>query len=207
MAPPTDYQEPFLQPQSSNWPKIIGIIAIVFGAVASLFGVLGLLAQLMVDKLAEVVPDEQKEAMTASMQNQGMNILSTALQLGAAVLLIVGGVKLLGRKRSGVSICRAWAVLKILVVILASVISYSAVKAQMEMIQNDPELANAQCPRASLTQPPVSAWRAVRCGDSLCRCSCSSGSAGARSSTKWLSGRNNADPSCWRGVAFDRGPS
>jgi uncharacterized membrane protein len=144
MAPPIDYQEPFLQPQSSNWPKIIGIIAIVFGAVASLFGVLGLLAQLMVDKLAEVVPDEQKEAMTASMQNQGMNILSTALQLGAAVLLIVGGVKLLGRKRSGVSICRAWAVLKILVVILASVISYSAVKAQMEMIQNDPELANAQ---------------------------------------------------------------
>jgi amino acid transporter len=147
MAPPTDYQEPFLQPQSSNWPKIIGIIAIVFGAVASLFGVLGLLAQLMVDKLAEVVPDEQKEAMTASMQNQGMNILSTVLQLGAAVLLIVGGVKLLGRKRSGVSICRAWAVLKILVVILASVISYSAVKAQMEMIQNDPELANAQMPQ------------------------------------------------------------
>jgi hypothetical protein len=74
MAPPTDYQEPFLQPQASNWPKIIGIIAIIFGAVAELFGIdlwpAG--SQLMVDKLMpRVVPDEQKEAMTASMQNQG----------------------------------------------------------------------------------------------------------------------------------------
>jgi hypothetical protein len=143
MAPPTDYQEPFLQPQASNWPKVIGIIAIIFGAGGVLASIFGLLAPLLNDKLMEILPAEDRAALESQPDPTALMNALTVLQLALGVVLIVAGAKLIARRVSGPRLARTWASIKAVIVVVLAIVTYPAAKQAAEQaakIQNQQSL-------------------------------------------------------------------
>lgn len=146
MAPPVDAGDLFLQPQESGWPKVIGIIAIVFGALGTLGAVIGVMGQLMIEQVSEMMPEAQQKMLAAQREWHTWLVFDQALRFIAAVLLIVAGAKLTGRAARSAQLMRVWAVLKLAVVALGTAVNYPVTKAQFETIQDDPKLGTAGVP-------------------------------------------------------------
>jgi hypothetical protein len=137
MAPPSDTQ-PYLQPQRPGWPKAIGVIAIILGVLGLLQGLFGVIGQLFAEKIAAMMPEEQRAGMQVSAEWKLWMVLDAAARVALGILLIVGGAKLARRNRAGIRLCRTWAVLKILVVGYATVIGLLSMESQMAAMRDTP---------------------------------------------------------------------
>lgn len=89
-----------------RWPKVIGVLAIVFGSYGVLEHACGaaspMFMGMMNTMLAQAVPPGQEDLMKA--QNDAMVpfviplVVTNVLLLGSALLLVVGGIRLMGRQ-------------------------------------------------------------------------------------------------------------
>lgn len=111
-------------PRPSTWPKVIGIIAIVFGALGILGGLYGILGPWIVEEIASIMPRGTEGTLDVFRESAGWLIGTSIVTTGVAALLLAGGVGLLKRRRWSVGTCRAWAVLKMLLVLVNTVVGY-----------------------------------------------------------------------------------
>lgn len=137
-VPPTQPGEMYLPQQPSAWPKVIGIIAIVLGALGVLGGCMGLASTLFVDTfkgvLEDMMPSGQPsplEPLEAVYEHKGWMIVTQFLTMGAAVLLLFVGIGLLKRAAWSARAAMYWAVIKMAVVVPGAVLAYMANKAQL----------------------------------------------------------------------------
>jgi len=138
VAPPTLPGAIAAPRRPSNWPAVIGTIAIVFGCLGCLQGVLGALSPLMTAFLAPFMVEEQAEIMQ---QSAVWNVTSSVVGLMIAVLLFVGGIRITRKRRRAVSLLKGWAIAKILFTLIATIVGYQSAQLQMEAVQNDPNVA------------------------------------------------------------------
>ncbi len=135
-VPPTDfaYADASHGPgdQRSKWPKVIGIITIIYaslGMTCQGTSILGLLLapvwRAMIGINIEAPPVIQVLAYS-----------SFAIYLCLGIYLFVGGVRLLRRRAEGVKSLKTWAVMRLVMVIVSFVAGYLTIPANVEMQRN-----------------------------------------------------------------------
>lgn len=113
-APPTVPGALIAPKRPSAWPGVIGTIAIVLGSLATFGALSQVAAPLIMDWVTSIMPAEQRSQVEAMGKYGTEQIVLGLLGIAIAILLIVGGAKLLRRRRSAATILRIWAVLKVL---------------------------------------------------------------------------------------------
>ncbi len=140
MTPPTDAGA--IPPKPSSWPTVIGIIAIIFGSLATLQGCMGLGWPLVAGLFTSAMPEDQAEMMSITEPLMPLMIISGGLTMVIAIVLLIGGIGLTKRSPGSPKVCRIWAGSKMLLVVYASIVGYLVQQAQMEamqrMLEEDP---------------------------------------------------------------------
>lgn len=124
-APPTEPPPP-PPPGAPGWPVALGAVAIAFGGFGILGSVLGVLAVAFQDEylglFGSAIPDEAAEQIAARSPHPALSGGLQVASLLVAAMLLVAGVRLLRRRRSGASLLRVWAVVKMPLVLVGAVI-------------------------------------------------------------------------------------
>ena len=117
----------------SDWPRVLGIIAIVLGSLGALGGCLRLAFPFVLGMLEDLASQGGGPDMFGTMREwQGWNIAASMLGMVIAVLLIVEGLGLLRRRTWSIRFGYCWAVLKMMFVLFDSILGYFI---QQEMFQ------------------------------------------------------------------------
>ncbi len=129
----------------SGWPTTIGAVSIVFGVLASLNGLYGVVSSVFAESIDEwlrtFVPAGQPTGMEVMADNPGLLAFNSFLVLVAAVLLLVLGIGLVKRRVWGAKLVPIWAVIKIVVATMGGFVGYHVAQGQLEAMSNDPDLA------------------------------------------------------------------
>lgn len=130
-----------------GWPKVVGIISIVWASLGMLCNTCGVLGQAMQGAVVNMVPPEQQEQMKAQMQagQSPLVILSYVIGVVASILLLVAGIQTLRRNASGRMLHLAWAVISLLLAIFGGIVGWQQMNTNLaHTLQNDPNAAQAQ---------------------------------------------------------------
>lgn len=114
--PPVDLDVDLLA-EPPGWPKIVGIVSIVFGALGLTCGGCGLLGQGM----QSLIPEMEDVAKQPQVMAPILTFSLLALALLLSILLLIAGIMTLLRKPIGRPLHLLYAVLKILAVIIGLV--------------------------------------------------------------------------------------
>lgn len=140
MSPPTIPGPVELGEPPSQWPKVIGVVAVVFGVLGSIGGLCAGVAALSTDimkKLISMAPQQPGVDQTAQLdvaaQYQGLSLLNAFVTLSIAVLLIFGGAQLLKRQMASRTTLLIWAVAKVVAVAGGSALAYVIQQKQMDL--------------------------------------------------------------------------
>ena len=126
----------------SSWPMVIGIIAIIFGSLATLQGCMGLGWWALAGAFTSAMPPEQAEMMDATKAFAPLMMISAGFTMPVAIVLLIGGIGLTKRSPRSPKTCRIWAGLKMMLVVYSGVVTFLSSRAQMEamqrMLEEDP---------------------------------------------------------------------
>lgn len=127
-SPPTPPTLPYAPTIAtpSKWPLVIGVIAIVLGALGALGNLWGAVSPLVLRAMSA-----QMSAMPGMSQNLAVMevwrtwiAVSGLVQAAIALLLLLGGANLVGRRPSGPRLILWWAPFKILMVLIGALIGW-----------------------------------------------------------------------------------
>ncbi len=135
MTPPTE-PAPLLD-EPRTWPKVVGIISIVWAALNLLCGVCGMFSPQIT--MAFLPPEFQQDPLPPTMK-PGL-LMYTALGIGflVALLLLVAGISLVSRKRSARGLHLAWAALACVMGAIGLYLQWSANAQMQEFMQQHPD--------------------------------------------------------------------
>ncbi len=149
LTPPT-LPTPALQQhprRPSQWPTVIGVLAIIFGALEVLGGCVGIVSPWFMSAMAAALPEEQSLGMAAMVEWGRWMVAGSLAGLGLGVLLLLGGVSLMQRRPRGRTMCLTWAALRMPVVVFGLVVGYlmqqDHLVAMQEMFASDPNVPAA----------------------------------------------------------------
>jgi len=123
-TPPREPGALSMPPRPSAWPTVLGVIAIVLGAVGALGGCLGSLAPLLMKTLAGALPPGQPTGLESYEKWGFWIVLIQVIMMCLAGLLLAAGIGLVKRHRWGVTAACTWAVLKIVFVLVNVIPAY-----------------------------------------------------------------------------------
>lgn len=140
MSPPTVPGPIEMGEAPSQWPKVIGVVAIVFGVLGTIGGLcagIGALSTEVLKKIMSMAPQQPGVDQTAQLdvaaQYQGLSLLNAFATLSIAVLLIFGGAQLLKRQPVSRTTLLIWAVVKIVAVLAGSILAFVIQQKQMAL--------------------------------------------------------------------------
>jgi hypothetical protein len=139
--PPTARAPASYAPSRSTWPTVLGVIAIVFGALGLLKGIWGLLSPLFLDAMADMMPSESAASFEVMEEWASyFAAMYTATILVGGVLL-AAGIGLVKRLQWGVTAVWLWVFVRIVVAVGEAVLGSQAQHEQFTaMAQQDPSL-------------------------------------------------------------------
>jgi uncharacterized membrane protein len=129
------------------WPKVVGIISIVWGCLGIICNVCSLGSSAVGNALVNMAPPEQREQIKQQMAashsplTMGLYVVGTLV----AILLIAAGVQTLRRQANGRALHLLWGVLGIVMAVAGGAVGLMNMKTQMA---NMPQNANAQAAQA-----------------------------------------------------------
>lgn len=121
---PLPYVPP--EPPRSKWPTIVGILAIIWGSLGIL-GAIWAAVALMIPGLTRAT------ASQPSPIPHSIEIISGPINAALAVLLLIGGVKLISRRILGVRLLKTWAVIDVITTVGGLVFAATGIS---QMIQD-----------------------------------------------------------------------
>ena len=139
VAPPTQSGALATPQRPTNWPMVIGTIAIVFGSGGILVGLWGAAAPLGM-RLFEWAMEQSQPSAVVELQVDAMQawlpwtVVSSLLATAIAMLLLLGGIRLTKRRRSSMRLLKFWAAMKIPVVVIVTVAGILAQERQFEIM-------------------------------------------------------------------------
>jgi hypothetical protein len=118
------------------WPTVIGVIAIVFGAGGALAGLGGVVMSLVTRPMLQRMPN------APAMPQYGEHwiawtVLGSLVTCGTAILLLIAGIGIAKRLAWGPRAARVWAVLKMIVVVMGTVISWQTQQGAIEAMKQN----------------------------------------------------------------------
>lgn len=144
-VPPTVAGE--LPPKPIVWPKTLGIICIVLGALGIIQGCFGVLSLFVADWFTTLVSQQQAEMMDSVESLQPLLIISGVISFALAATLLAAGIGVVLRKLWSRKTVLIWSGTKMAFVVANSILNYMVQKAQFEemqeMMANDPNAAAA----------------------------------------------------------------
>lgn len=130
-APPTRPGANAVPDAVSAWPTVIGIIATIFGAGGLLLSVWGMASPFLMDRWMTGMQDPRMSQMMSVPQWRTYTVVSSALSLGAAALLLGAGIGILQRRRWASRTSTTWAIVKMAVVLVGTALGYMTMQAQL----------------------------------------------------------------------------
>lgn len=134
MSPPTMPGEVTPPHAQSKWPRVLGIIMIVLGSLATLGSCFGTVALFFQDKLMDFAASASGKGSPAA---QDLTIQAAAIVkwkwasfgsnvflMVCAVLCLVAGIGILKRRAGGVTQAKLWAVLKMVAAVVGGVVGF-----------------------------------------------------------------------------------
>ncbi|MHC4446466.1 MAG: hypothetical protein ACYSXF_01485 [Planctomycetota bacterium] len=127
-----------LDDEETKWPKVIGVISLIYA-------ILGLGCSTLGGAWYAVAP-MLPEMWRGGAEMPGILRVSLVGQLGAAiclgVLMLIGAVNLLRRRRAGPRLLKRWAILRMLLILIAVVLLVLTAPAQIDMQRSVQEFRN-----------------------------------------------------------------
>lgn len=123
----------------SGWPKTLGIITMVFGALGSLGGLVAVINPFLLSKQLESYVQMGADAAAVNAYIDKMvpyQITVAVLTFTAGLLLLAGGITLLKKRAIAVKLLLAWGVYKIGIGIHTTIQGFPMVREQMEIMQS-----------------------------------------------------------------------
>jgi hypothetical protein len=152
-SPPTIPGDLGLPEKRSAWPTVIGIIAILFGALGLLHGCLTSATPLTIgfaENMTQNLPQADADQMRAVFDGQKKYMIPTVivgvLLLVCGVMLLAGGIGLYTKRAWSRSTLLAWAALKIIASIAGLIVGILGMQAQTEAIK---QMDNSQAGAAA----------------------------------------------------------
>lgn len=137
LTPPTTPGPLGVPQRPSAWPTVIGILAIILGAIGLLGSVWGTVAPFVGDKL--LVPTgtpADTVARTIMEKWKWPTLVTNVLGVVAAVMLLTWGIWMHGRRRSCVRLANAWAIFVLLTTVASAVVGYFATEESFAAIMS-----------------------------------------------------------------------
>ena len=141
--PPIMYDS--LPPPQSSWPKVIGIISIIFGSFGLLCYGCNSAATIAQPWLAGMVPADQQPVTIQGMQLV-LSLVSACGTFSLSLLLLMAGIYLTMRRHWSVWWLKLWAILRILFALFSMTIGFVYLE---EIIQD----LNDQFAQQSMSMP------------------------------------------------------
>lgn len=142
-APPTDMGEVAKPVRKTSWPKVVGVIAIIFGILGTLGGAWGFFALLLIQRMKSTLPPETVVGLKAIEDWKGWTMFTSGLAAVLGVFLLVGGIRLVKRRYRAVGTIMTWAILKILLVAGSTYLSYMIQQQQLQIMSEQASGAGA----------------------------------------------------------------
>ena len=144
-APPTEAGDfvPVTPPE--GWPTVIGILAIIFGALGAIGAGCGAAALVAAPAFVNVIPegperDQLQQQLKQSMSHVPLQVGVQLIEFVLAIVLIVGGVQLLKRSRAAAKTLTIYAVGDLISNTLVLIVGIMASSAQAKMMSENPEM-------------------------------------------------------------------
>jgi hypothetical protein len=118
-VPPVEPGSVHQSPPDTRWPKVIGIICIIFGVLGALGGICGIFGSTISPLTQAGQPEEVRVALD---KWSGISVALAIVGMAVAILLLIGGIKLVNRQPKAVSLLRTWAVIKIIVGVISGIV-------------------------------------------------------------------------------------
>lgn len=135
-TPPTAPGELIARTRVSRWPGVIGTICIILGVAAFLQGGFGILMVVFMRGFVDMSGSPELEAQAAVGDEFFLqNMISNAGSMALALLVFVGGIMLLQRRRIAAKLLCSWAIAKILWSFVGGYIGYQVASKTVEMTQ------------------------------------------------------------------------
>ena len=150
MSPPTDPGEWAPPEELSKWPKVIGIISLVYAILGG--GCMlasGLIAPFFMENLMKM--GGMEVSMSATLK--WISVISAGVIVLNGLLLLVGSIKLIQRKPSGVSLIKKWAVIRLVLLVGQLGVAFYTMPDQITFQRDMLDAQNAQLKKAG--QPMV----------------------------------------------------
>lgn len=144
--PPT-FGDPDFPPASPGWPKIIGIISIVWASLGLICNGCGAVSPLFQSFMMQMVPPEQQAQMQqqAAGQNPAVTVAMSLVGLLLAGLLMFAAIQTLRYRWKGRMLHLVWGVISVVVALIGAVVGWGQMKAQvagqLQQMQSDPNTA------------------------------------------------------------------
>ncbi|MHC4443904.1 MAG: hypothetical protein ACYTF1_02960 [Planctomycetota bacterium] len=123
VVPPTEPGQMVIPPRPSSWATVIGIIAIVLGALGILGVIWGAIASYFAESMMPMMSATQRAELIDSMKEyELLTMVNGMLGLVVAVLLLIAGIGLIKRRPWSPKLCKTWAVLKMVVAVIGMVV-------------------------------------------------------------------------------------
>ena len=122
----------------TKWPKKLGVISLIYAIGGLIVQALTAAMTVAGEWLAGLGGIEIELPMSVKLVQGGMVLLAASL----GILLLVGAINLLRRRRSGVSLLKTWAVLRLVLVLVGLVGVILTMPAQVEVQRSMLEQTN-----------------------------------------------------------------
>ncbi len=146
--PPTEQGEMLADDQPTKWPKVIGVISLLYalgGMLLQIVGVAMLYLMKWLTRLGGFELDVEIPALLKALQ-----IGLATLTFGVGIMMFVGAVNLLRRRRSGLSLLRAWSVIRLVLIVVGLGTAIVLAPAQVELQRSVLEQQNDRLREAGM---------------------------------------------------------
>ena len=155
-TPPTHAGDFVALAPPEGWPTVIGVLSIIFGALATLQAFCGLLGMLLMTVFFNFLPQEVKDQLQTQVQSsmpypavQAVQILA---EFALAITLLVGGIMLVRRRARAGGLLTVYALLDLLSNTYGAAVGYFVFNATIANAQNDPQMQQMPAGFAGIMQ-------------------------------------------------------
>ena len=131
----------------TKWPKRLGVISLIYAIGGLLVQALGAAWAVAGEWLLGLGNFEIEIPVLVKLVQGGMVVVASIL----GFVMLVGAINLLRRRRSGVSLLKAWAVLRMVLVLVGLVAAILIMPARVDMQRSIAEQTNEKRREAGLT--------------------------------------------------------
>ncbi len=127
-----------LEPPDTGWPRVIGIISIIYAICGLGCQVLGLASIFLTEWLMSLGGMDVEMPAMVKITTGATAVVMT----GVGFLMLAGGIALVRRRRTGVSRLRLWAILRMVLIAVGVVVGLMTAPAQLQFQEQALEATN-----------------------------------------------------------------